>query len=251
MIFHGVYTTPQIIDSTVSTTSNNAVSGKAVSAYVLGEIGNTESKIVNELRDEESTDTMTSPKAVADYVTEQNFVKKSDIDSEIEILNENFNQAYESMSERVNGIEDRFGDLENKTVADYVESKVGSGGGGSGTLETITLPTDSIIVSGVDSTIQQVEMVSFGHVVSASFMITFNEDVRLTNMEDTRTFAILTENAPKAKNSAVGTLLGGMDTTAPVIHFMLYAPSTFYFTPQSTTINSFSNWRAFIIYISE
>jgi hypothetical protein len=68
MIFHGVYTTPQIIDSTVTISSNNAVSSKAVATYVLGEIANTEAKIVDEIRDEESTDHMTSPKAVVDYV---------------------------------------------------------------------------------------------------------------------------------------------------------------------------------------
>jgi hypothetical protein len=40
MIFHGVYTTPQIIDSTLSTTSNNAVNGKAVSDYVEAQMAN-------------------------------------------------------------------------------------------------------------------------------------------------------------------------------------------------------------------
>jgi hypothetical protein len=40
MIFHGVYTTPQIIDSTLSTTSNNAVNGKAVADYVEAQLEN-------------------------------------------------------------------------------------------------------------------------------------------------------------------------------------------------------------------
>jgi hypothetical protein len=68
MIFHGVYTTPQIIDSTVSISSNNAVSSKAVFNFAVGLIDNTEAKIVAEIRDEESIDSMTSPKAVVDYV---------------------------------------------------------------------------------------------------------------------------------------------------------------------------------------
>jgi hypothetical protein len=40
MIFHGVYKTPQIIDSTISLTSNNAVNGKAVSDYVEAQLEN-------------------------------------------------------------------------------------------------------------------------------------------------------------------------------------------------------------------
>jgi hypothetical protein len=61
MIFHGVYTTPQVIDSTLSTTSNNAVNGQAVADYV-------NAKIISVLSDESDTSNITSPKAVADYV---------------------------------------------------------------------------------------------------------------------------------------------------------------------------------------
>jgi hypothetical protein len=61
MIFHGVYTTPQQIDSTLSTTSNNAVNGQAVAEYVSA-------KIICEITDESDATSITSPKAVADYV---------------------------------------------------------------------------------------------------------------------------------------------------------------------------------------
>jgi hypothetical protein len=47
MIFHGVYTTPQIIDSTLSTSSNNAVNGQAVAEYVSHKIANVEDQIAN------------------------------------------------------------------------------------------------------------------------------------------------------------------------------------------------------------
>jgi hypothetical protein len=40
MIFHGVYTTPQVLDSTLSTTSNNAVNGQAVAEYVQTQLEN-------------------------------------------------------------------------------------------------------------------------------------------------------------------------------------------------------------------
>jgi hypothetical protein len=39
MIFRGTYTTPQVIDSTLSTTSNNAIDGKAVSDFVQTQLG--------------------------------------------------------------------------------------------------------------------------------------------------------------------------------------------------------------------
>jgi hypothetical protein len=64
MIFHGVYTTPQQIDSTLSTTSNNAVNGQSVADYV-------NAKIISEITDESDATSITSPKAVADYVADK------------------------------------------------------------------------------------------------------------------------------------------------------------------------------------
>jgi hypothetical protein len=187
MIFHGVYTTPQFIDSTLSTESNYAVNGKAVADYVSA-------KILSEITDENDTTNIPSPKA----------------------------------------------------IVDYVEGKAGGGGG-----ETITLPTDYIAITGVNALIQQPVIVSFGNVVSVSFLIFFSEDIRLTNIEDARQFAILTENAPKAKNLAIGTMLGTMTTTSPAIQFILFTSGDFYFQPQSTTISNSSSWWASITYISE
>jgi hypothetical protein len=60
MIFHGVYTTPQQIDSTLSTTSNNAVNGQAVADYVRTQLENVGGPVIDTTVQQNSNNAVSS-----------------------------------------------------------------------------------------------------------------------------------------------------------------------------------------------
>lgn len=284
MIFHGVYTTPQIIDSTLSTSSNNAVNGQAVAEYVSHKIANVEDQIANAgggcsmCREGFITDSsqykinksqaLIIGQSVKMYIE---FETLWDNDGNVLIgtLNEDIPQPDSEITTTAtaNGqspvsiklIGNQITMLSsNHTIArgDTFHATIeygGESGGGGDEVEIIPAqewehftPNPSINVVVTSSNV-----VKYGHIITLSFDVRFNASLSLAGEEE-RILGTLRDFVPKAKQTTSGIFFSNPMSGSAIgpVAIWIYSNSLI-FGRQPITFNWGDEIRGSITYICE